>query len=70
MEFLYTHLPVVDFSKLGIKGLCTGSSTLTGEEKSEQPRPSELTGIDPSLRLHSLSEKKGYLQFEESMDLS
>lgn len=51
-------LPVVDFIKLGIKGLRTGSSTLTGEEKSEHARPSELTGIDPPPRVHSLLERQ------------
>lgn len=44
--------------ELGIKGLRTGSYTLTGEEKSEHSRPSELTGIDPSLGEHSLLERK------------
>lgn len=50
-------LPEVDFILLEVKGLRGGSSTLTGEEKSEHPRPSELTCIDPSLRVHSLSER-------------
>lgn len=50
--------PVVDAIILGIKGLRAGSSTLTGEEKSEHPRPSELTWIDPSLRVHSLLERQ------------
>lgn len=51
-------LPVVDFIKLGMKGLRTGSSMLTGEEKSEHPTPSELTGIDPSLTVHSPLERQ------------
>ena len=59
-------LPVVDFIKLRIKGLRTGSSTLTGEEKSEHPRPSELTGMDRSFRVHSLLQKgTGYLQLKD-----
>lgn len=42
------------FMRPGIWGLRTGSSTLTGTEKSELPRPSEVTGTDSSLRVPSL----------------
>lgn len=54
-------LPVADVVILGNNGLRTGSSMLTGEEKSEQPRPSELMGIDPSLPVPSLSERENRL---------
>ena len=43
--------------RLGMAGLRTGSSTLTGEEKSEQARPSELMGTDPLLTECSLESK-------------
>ena len=50
-------LPVVECMRLGMAGLRTGSSTLTGEEKSEQARPSELMGTDPLLTECSLESK-------------
>lgn len=42
--------------KLGTVGFRIGSSTLTGEENSEQPKPSELMGtpLDPQLSECSL----------------
>lgn len=50
------HLQVALSIKLGTVSFRTGSSTLTGEEKSEQPRPSELMGtqLDPLLSECSL----------------
>lgn len=46
--------PVVELIRLVIIGLRIGSSMLTGEDKLEQPRPSELMGIDPLLSECSL----------------
>lgn len=41
---------------LGIKGLRSASFPPTPEGESKYSRPSELTCIDPSLRVHSLLE--------------
>jgi len=41
---------LVEPIKVDTTGLRTGSSVLVGEEKSEQPRPSELIGTEPLLR--------------------
>ncbi len=48
------YLLLVECIKVDTSGLRTGSSVLTGEEKSEQPRPSELIGTEPLLTECSL----------------